>query len=63
MTHDIADNPTPYGSTPAMLERAIEKTLAAGIKILTVKNALALACRGQHDSILATEGGGENFYC
>lgn len=49
LTHDISDNPTRYGSTPAMLEKTIEKTLAAGIKIDTVTNALELACPGHHN--------------
>jgi peptidoglycan/xylan/chitin deacetylase (PgdA/CDA1 family) len=46
LTHDIDDSPTPYGSTPSMLEDTLAKTRAAGIDILTVKNALARACFG-----------------
>lgn len=45
-THDIADSPTPYGSTPWMIEEALAKTRAAGFEIMTVKNALARACFG-----------------
>lgn len=37
-THDIAQNCTPYGSTPEMLEMAIEAVKKAGIEVLSVKD-------------------------
>jgi peptidoglycan/xylan/chitin deacetylase (PgdA/CDA1 family) len=45
-THDIADAPTEYGCTPAMLNETLTKLRKAGIEILTVKNGLARACFG-----------------
>lgn len=38
-THDIAKNCTPYGSTPGMLEMAIDTVKKAGIEVLSVKDA------------------------
>lgn len=38
-THDIAKNCTPYGSTPEMLEMAIDEVKKAGIEVLSVKDA------------------------
>jgi peptidoglycan/xylan/chitin deacetylase (PgdA/CDA1 family) len=40
-THDVSDDPTPFGCTPAMLEHALETLQAADIPVLTVKQALA----------------------
>lgn len=45
-THDIADAPTEFGSTPAMLDETLTKLREAGIEVLTVKNGLARACFG-----------------
>jgi peptidoglycan/xylan/chitin deacetylase (PgdA/CDA1 family) len=42
-THDISDDPSPYGATPAMLEHALESVQAAGIEILPVREARAIA--------------------
>ena len=42
-SHDIADEPSPYGATPGMLEHALEAVSAAGIEILPVRDALARA--------------------
>jgi len=53
-THDIADNPTRYGSTPSMLETTIDTTLAGGIKMVTVKQGLALVC-GENGSVNSTK--------
>lgn len=39
-THDIADNPSRYGYTPAHLDAAVSATLAAGCQILTVDDAI-----------------------
>jgi hypothetical protein len=41
LSHDVSDNPSPYGSTPAMLEEAVRCLDAAGIPILTMKAAAA----------------------
>jgi peptidoglycan/xylan/chitin deacetylase (PgdA/CDA1 family) len=45
-SHDVAETPTPYGCTPAMLEHALETVRAAGIEILPVKSGLARAVFG-----------------
>lgn len=39
--HDVSDDPTPYGCTPAMLAHALGCVRKAGIDILTVRDALA----------------------
>ena len=40
-THDVSDDPSPYGATPAMLEHALEALARAQIDVLPVKHALA----------------------
>jgi peptidoglycan/xylan/chitin deacetylase (PgdA/CDA1 family) len=35
-THDVADDPTPWGCTPAALERLADTALAAGFEVVTV---------------------------
>ena len=45
-SHDVAEDPSPYGCTPAMLEHALDALKAAGIEILPVKSALARAVFG-----------------
>lgn len=45
-SHDVAEDPTPYGCTPAMLDHALERLGAAGIEIMPVKSALARAVFG-----------------
>ncbi len=44
-SHDVSDNPSPYGATPAMLTHALTCVRQAGIEIMTVKDALAVATR------------------
>ena len=39
LTHDISENPSPYGSTPAMIENALEALSAASIPVLPLKAA------------------------
>ena len=39
-THDVDDDPSPYGCTPALLQAAVESAVAAGCQILPVRNAL-----------------------
>lgn len=39
-THDVADDPSPYGCTPALFESALESALDAGCRVLPVRNAL-----------------------
>jgi peptidoglycan/xylan/chitin deacetylase (PgdA/CDA1 family) len=47
-SHDIADDPSPYGCTPALLESAVRSALDAGYRVLTVRNALgAIRFRSQ----------------
>jgi peptidoglycan/xylan/chitin deacetylase (PgdA/CDA1 family) len=45
-SHDVSEAPSPYGATPAMLEHALSQVRAAGIEVLTVKDALARAVAG-----------------
>lgn len=40
-THDVSDDPSPYGATPDMLDHAITTLKAEAIEILPVKHALA----------------------
>lgn len=42
-SHDVSDQPSPYGCTPAMLEHALSAAGAAGFDIATVKAAFARA--------------------
>jgi peptidoglycan/xylan/chitin deacetylase (PgdA/CDA1 family) len=43
-THDVADQPSPFGCTPAALDRLIGRAMAAGAEIVTVaEGARALA--------------------
>jgi peptidoglycan/xylan/chitin deacetylase (PgdA/CDA1 family) len=41
-THDVSDNPTPWGATPEMLKHALSTIRRCGIEIHTVKAAMAL---------------------
>lgn len=40
-THDVSDAPSPFGCTPAMLEHVLQRLQAAGIPVLTMKDAAA----------------------
>ncbi len=40
-THDVSDEPSPFGATPEMLDHALSAVRKAGIDILPVKHALA----------------------
>ena len=40
-THDVSDAPSPFGCTPAMLEHVLQRLQAAGIPVLTIKDAAA----------------------
>ena len=42
-SHDVSDDPSPYGATPAMLEHAVSRAHAAGMALLPVREALARA--------------------
>ena len=44
-SHDVSDDPSPYGCTPAMLSHALTCVSQAGIDIVTMKEALAVAAR------------------
>jgi peptidoglycan/xylan/chitin deacetylase (PgdA/CDA1 family) len=43
LTHDVSDNPTPCGSTPAAIEHTADALVRAGIRIVPLKTAAALA--------------------
>jgi peptidoglycan/xylan/chitin deacetylase (PgdA/CDA1 family) len=40
-THDVADRPSEWGCTPAVLERLIDKSIAAGFEVVTVAQGAA----------------------
>lgn len=42
-THDVSENPTPDGSTPGMLEWALDRLAKARISVLPVRDALPVA--------------------
>ncbi len=42
-THDIDDDPSPYGSTPAMLSEVLERLIDARIEILPMREAVKTA--------------------
>jgi hypothetical protein len=42
-THDVSDNPTEYGSTPAMLDWALSRVAAARIAVLPMRDAVTAA--------------------
>ena len=43
LTHDVSDSPTPYGSTPHMIESTLQLLRAAEIPILPLKDAVLKA--------------------
>jgi len=42
-THDVSDSPSPYGSTPGMLDWALERVAAARIDVLPMRDAVKVA--------------------
>ena len=42
-THDVSDNPSDYGATPAMLSEVLERLAQARIAILPMREAVAVA--------------------
>jgi peptidoglycan/xylan/chitin deacetylase (PgdA/CDA1 family) len=46
-THDVSDEPTPFGCTPAMLEHVLERLARAGVETVPVKQAMARAVFGE----------------
>jgi len=42
-THDVSDDPSPYGSTPAMLSEVLERLIEARIEILPMREAVKTA--------------------
>jgi peptidoglycan/xylan/chitin deacetylase (PgdA/CDA1 family) len=45
-THDVCDDPSPFGCTPAMLTEAMEMLASAAIPVAPVKHAMAEAVFG-----------------
>jgi len=39
-THDVSDNPSPFGCTPSLLERVVAFAVKSGAKILTIEDVL-----------------------
>jgi glycosyltransferase involved in cell wall biosynthesis/peptidoglycan/xylan/chitin deacetylase (PgdA/CDA1 family) len=51
VTHDISDNPTPFGCTPEFFEQVVEYAASSGARILPVVKALdVLGVPGCHQS-------------
>lgn len=42
-THDVSDDPSPYGSTPAMLDWALSRVSASFIEVLPMREAVNVA--------------------
>jgi len=42
LSHDVSENPSPYGSTPAMIEEALNCLRSASMPVLTMKAAAAV---------------------
>jgi peptidoglycan/xylan/chitin deacetylase (PgdA/CDA1 family) len=42
-THDVSETPSPYGSTPHMLDWALSRVIAARIPVLPMREALPVA--------------------
>jgi peptidoglycan/xylan/chitin deacetylase (PgdA/CDA1 family) len=49
-THDVRENPSPFGCTPALLDRTISLAIKKGNRVLTVKSALALFRHASHEA-------------
>jgi len=47
-THDIDENPSPYGCTPAFFEEIVKYSVGSGAKILPVDEALENICTGSN---------------
>lgn len=46
-THDIAEAPSPYGATPAMLRYTMDRLAEAGVEVLPVRHAMAKTVFGE----------------
>jgi peptidoglycan/xylan/chitin deacetylase (PgdA/CDA1 family) len=40
-THDVDENPSPFGCTPALFETAVQLTASAGFDVMTVRDAVS----------------------
>jgi peptidoglycan/xylan/chitin deacetylase (PgdA/CDA1 family) len=47
-THDVDEQPRPFGCTPALFEAAVRGAIAAGCELLSVKSAVAAASGARH---------------
>jgi hypothetical protein len=45
-THDVSEQPSPFGCTPAMLTEVLEMLAAAEVPVTPVKHAMAEAVFG-----------------
>lgn len=43
-THDVDEDPSEYGCTPALFEHAVQATVHAGVRIAPIRDAISLAC-------------------
>jgi peptidoglycan/xylan/chitin deacetylase (PgdA/CDA1 family) len=48
-THDVQENPSPYGCSPKLLREAVAYAFKAGARILTVGKAVTIATAGYND--------------
>ncbi len=46
-THDVSEDPSPFGCTPAMLDYTLERLSEAGIETIPVRQAMARAVFGE----------------
>lgn len=46
-THDVQDDPSPFGCTPAMLEHALKRLQASAVDVLPVRHAMARTVFGE----------------
>lgn len=51
-THDVCENPSPYGCTPEFFEEIVQYAVASGARVLPVVQAWRLLCNGGSDEIL-----------
>jgi peptidoglycan/xylan/chitin deacetylase (PgdA/CDA1 family) len=53
-THDVRQSPSPFGCTPALLEKAIEMTLEKGFRISPVTEVVRLASQANSETLTRT---------
>jgi len=41
-THDVRENPSPYGCTPELMEQTVSCAVRSGCRVLTIQEALVV---------------------